>query len=231
MLVEYDGAAFHGWQRQKGQASVQQAIEEALEPLCGGPVTLHGAGRTDAGVHASGQVAHFDSPRARLPGAFRQALNVNTPHTLTIRSCMAADDDFHSRFHAYYREYLYRIHTRFTYPALLHNHIWHHPKPLDVAAMNAAAEHLLGKRDFSAFRAAACQADDPVKILSLAEVSQAGEEIHLRIGANAFLHHMVRNIVGSLALVGRGEWTSERFAEVLAAGDRTQAGPTAPAGG
>ncbi|MEO5362982.1 MAG: tRNA pseudouridine(38-40) synthase TruA [Magnetococcus sp. DMHC-8] len=230
LTLEYDGSGFRGWQRQReGIVTVQGVLEDALARLCGHDVTVLGAGRTDAGVHATGQVAHFDTVRSREPWVMLRALNVMTPESLTVLSVKEVDEAFHARFSAVYREYLYRIVSgRSASPALDRRRVWHHPRFLDADRMREAALMLLGTHDFSAFRAAFCQSKDPVRTLSRMEVDRIGVEIHIRVGANGFLQHMVRNIVGTLSLIGRGEWSPAAMGEVLRGLDRTRAGPTVP---
>ncbi|MBF0627309.1 MAG: tRNA pseudouridine(38-40) synthase TruA [Magnetococcales bacterium] len=231
LTLEYDGSRFSGWQRQApGVVTVQGVVEQALERLCGHPVLLVGAGRTDTGVHAKGQVAHFDTTCARAPEVFVRALNVLTPPDVTVLDAAEVSAGFNAR-RAAWREYLYRIFARRAAPALERARVWHHPGRLDLEAMNQAAQRLVGKHDFSAFRAANCQSLTPVREVSLAELRVVGDEIHFVIRANAFLYHMVRNIVGSLVVTGRGRWSPERFDEVFHSLDRKQAGPMAPAQG
>lgn len=231
MTLEYDGGSFVGWQRQApGLLTVQGVVETALAQLCGHPVLLVGAGRTDTGVHALGQVAHFDTSRPRTPEVFVRALNVMTPPEVAILGVEAVSGQFNAR-RATWREYLYRILNRRPASSLDRGRVWHHPGPLDVAAMIEASRFLLGTHDFSAFRSANCQSLTPIRVVSRAEVSQVGDEIHFIIRANAFLYHMVRNIVGSLILTGRGKWSPLQFQEVLASKDRTRAGSMAPAQG
>ncbi|MEO5346629.1 MAG: tRNA pseudouridine(38-40) synthase TruA [Magnetococcus sp. YQC-9] len=231
LTLEYDGSRYSGWQRQApGMVTVQGVVEEALERLCGHPVLLVGAGRTDTGVHALGQVAHFDTFRPRDPEVFRRALNVLTPPDVTILEAARVADGFNAR-RAAWREYRYRILPRRAASALDRARVWHHPGRLDLDAMNRAAECLVGTHDFSAFRSANCQSLTPVREVMRAQTLIVGEEFHFVIRANAFLYHMVRNLVGSLALVGRGKWSPERFAEVFAGLDRRAAGPMAPAHG
>ncbi len=226
--LEYAGESFHGWQRQALGTTVQGVVEEALTRLCGHPVTLIGAGRTDAGVHALGQVAHFDTSHPRPAAVLQRALNAITPPTVTILRVAAVSDSFHARYAARYREYLYRLSDRETPPALERGRLWHLPLPLDVAAMRQGLHLLLGTHDFSAFRAAQCQAKTPVRTIRRAEIWRSGEEIRITLGANAFLHHMVRNVVGSAVLIGQGKRAPAWFAELLANRDRAQAGATAP---
>ncbi|MBF0126923.1 MAG: tRNA pseudouridine(38-40) synthase TruA [Magnetococcales bacterium] len=231
MTLEYDGGGFVGWQRQApGLVTVQGVMESALARLCKHPVLLVGAGRTDTGVHALGQVAHFDTSLPRSPEVFLRALNVMTPPEVAILQVERVESRFNAR-RAAWREYLYRILTRRPSSALDRGRVWHHPGPLHLDAMIEAARSLLGTQDFSAFRSANCQALTPVRVVSRAEIARVGDEIHFLIRANAFLYHMVRNIMGSLVLTGRDKWTPAHFREVLASRDRTLAGPMAPAHG
>jgi tRNA pseudouridine38-40 synthase len=229
LTLEYDGTAFVGWQRQANGLAVQQVVEEAVSGFCGEQAVLHAAGRTDSGVHAFGQVAHVDIVKPTDANTIRNALNFYLRmHRVSILSVEAVSDDFHARFSAVQRAYLYRILDRRPPPALEQNRVWWISYPLDVGAMNAAAQLLPGKRDFSTFRAADCQADSPVKTLDELTVMRTGEEIHVRARARSFLYHQVRNMVGSLKLVGEGKWTLDDFATARDAADRTKGGPTAP---
>ncbi|MBF0370377.1 MAG: tRNA pseudouridine(38-40) synthase TruA [Magnetococcales bacterium] len=228
LLLEYDGSGFYGWQRQPDGLTIQGALEEALGSLCGHAVQVTGSGRTDSGVHALGQVAHFDTSRPRSPEVYVRALNALTPKRISIRSAEAVGEDFHARFQATYREYHYRLLNRSTPSALDRNRVWHLSFPLDIQIMIEALSLLKGTHDFSAFRAAACQAKSPIRTLYRGEIIQQGDELRIILGANAFLQHMVRNIVGSLVLVGRGGWDLDRFQEVFESRDRTQAAATAP---
>ncbi|GAB0057056.1 tRNA pseudouridine synthase A [Candidatus Magnetaquicoccaceae bacterium FCR-1] len=231
LTLEYDGGRFFGWQRQEpGTRTVQGVVEEALTRLCGHPVLLVGAGRTDTGVHALGQVAHFDTLKPREPEVFRRALNVLTPPEVTILDAALVPSVFNAR-RAAWREYRYRVLPRRAASALERDRVWHHPGALDLDAMNRAARYLVGKHDFSAFRSANCQSLTPVREVHRAEWIPMGEEIHFVIRANAFLYHMVRNIVGTLVLTGRGKWSEERFVTVFTGLDRRAAGPMAPAHG
>lgn len=231
LTLEYDGSLFSGWQLQVAGSTVQGALENALHRLCGHPVRVIGAGRTDSGVHATGQVAHFDTTRPRSCETFVRALNAEIPAGLSVLAAEAVDPRFHARNSAIYREYLYRIRLQKTPPALDRHRVWYHPWPLDVVMMREAASCLLGKNDFSAFRAASCQAEGPVRTMSRLDLETRDNELWLIIGADAFLQHMVRNIVGSLVLVGRNRWSPEHFFAVFASKDRKLAGPTAPATG
>lgn len=232
LTVEYDGSGFVGWQRQDNGPSVQQAIEEAAARLAGETVTVTAAGRTDAGVHARGQVVHLDLAKAFPADTVRDALNFHLkPAPVAVLAAEAAADDFHARFSACGRAYLYRIVNRRAPLALDRQRAWWVPQPLDAAAMAVAAAHLVGRHDFSTFRAAECQAGSPVKTLDLLDVTRRGEEIQVVARARSFLHHQVRNMVGTLRLAGEGKWTPDDVAAALAARDRRAGGPTAPACG
>lgn len=229
--IEYDGSGFHGWQRLSHGPTVQAAVEQALGFVLDHPVEVVCAGRTDAGVHAAGQVVHFDTAAQRTPYAIRQGSNSRLPDSVSVLWCQPVADDFHARYSARARRYRYAILNRAVRPALLRQHLTWERQPLDAAAMDAAARHLLGEHDFSAFRAVQCQAPHPRRELQAIRVWREGEQVLLEVQANAFLHHMVRNIVGSLLLVGRGERPDGWIAEVLAGRDRRLAGPTAPSAG
>jgi len=232
LTLEYDGAGLVGWQRQANGLSVQEILETAVERLCGKPLTVHGAGRTDAGVHAFGMTAHLDLPRADAPDKIRGALNHHMrPAKVAVLSAEPVADDFDARRSARGRVYRYRILNRRAPAAMERGRVWHVGPVLDVAAMREGAALLLGKHDFTSFRDSLCQARSPVKTLDALEVTQAGDEIHVEARARSFLHHQVRNMVGSLKLVGAGKWRVPHIAEALAARDRRAGGPTAPAGG
>ncbi|MED5367121.1 MAG: tRNA pseudouridine(38-40) synthase TruA [Pseudomonadota bacterium] len=233
LTLEYDGAPFVGWQRQDNGPSVQAALEDALRALTGRAVDVVGAGRTDAGVHALGQVAHIDLADERFDARkLREALNYHLkPAPIAVLAAAPAPADFHARFSATARAYLYVIVNRRAPLAIDRGRAWQVRQPLDVAAMAAAAEPLLGHHDFTSFRAAQCQAKSPCKTLDRLTVTREGDEIHIEAGARSFLHHQVRNIVGTLKWVGEGKWTAREVAAALAARDRTAAGPTAPADG
>ena len=232
LTLEYDGAPFVGWQRQDNGMSVQQALEEAVFKTCAETVTAHAAGRTDAGVHASGQVAHLDIEKEFTPDKLQAALNFHLkPWPVAILRCETAPPDFHARFSATGRAYLYRMINRRPPLALDEGRAWLVNAPLDAAAMHDAAQVLMGKHDFSTFRASLCQAQSPVKTLTRLSVSRAGEEIDIIVEARSFLHHQVRNMVGTLRLVGEGKWTRDDVRRALEARDRTKGGPTAPAHG
>ncbi|MEQ1608292.1 MAG: tRNA pseudouridine(38-40) synthase TruA [Hyphomonadaceae bacterium] len=232
LTLEYDGGAFAGWQRQDGAPSVQQALEEAAEALDGAPVQVIGAGRTDAGVHATGQVAHLDLRKEIRAGKVRDALNAHLrPHVISVLESEDAPADFHARFDATGRSYFYRIKNRRPELALDRGRAWRVPVELDVDAMHRAAQVLIGRHDFSTFRDSKCQADTPVKTLDAISVERQSEEIIVRTTARSFLHRQVRSIVGSLVDVGRGRESVAWIAQVLAAADRTKCGPVAPAEG
>ena len=232
IIIEYDGTPFRGWQRQDGLLTVQECLEQAILPLAKRPVNVYGAGRTDAGVHAIGQVAHFDLDRETEPFVVQQCMNHylrNVP--VSVLNTQIVDDEFHARFKAIEREYIYKILNRRAKPALDANKSWWVIRDLDVNLMNSTAQLLLGTHDFSAFRAQGCQAKSPIKTVSNAEVTRSGNHIKFTIRANAFLYHQVRNIVGSLYNVGCGKWTATKFEEVMNKKDRSFAGMTTPACG
>ncbi len=231
--LEYDGTGFVGWQAQDNGVSVQSVLEAAAERLArGGRVATVAAGRTDAGVHATGQVAQLDLPVAHAPATLQGALNFHLrPHKVVVLRAALADDTWNARFSAVARVYVYRILNRRAPPALLADRVWHVPHALDADSMHAAAQALLGRHDFSSFRAVACQADSPLRTLDRLDVTRDGGFVEVHAQARSFLHHQVRNMVGTLKLVGEGRWPAARMAEVLAARNRAQAGPTAPASG
>ncbi|MCU0892970.1 MAG: tRNA pseudouridine(38-40) synthase TruA [Rhodospirillales bacterium] len=232
LLLEYNGGPFVGWQRQDNGLSVQAALEQAVLGYCGERVIVHGAGRTDAGVHAKGQVAHLDLGREAPAKTVRDAINFHLrPHPIVVLAAEPVDDGFHARFSAKQRRYLYRILSRQSPPALERGRAWWVPVRLDVEAMAGAAAGLIGRHDLSTFRAALCQATSPVKTIDDLVVKRHGEAVVIEIGARSFLHHQVRNITGSLSLVGRGKWSQADFAAAFAARDRRRGGPTAPACG
>ncbi|MGH6945154.1 MAG: tRNA pseudouridine(38-40) synthase TruA [Geminicoccaceae bacterium] len=232
LRLEYDGRPFRGWQRQSDGLSVQQAIEDAVLAFCGEQARTYGAGRTDAGVHATGQVAHLDLAREVAVETLRNALNYHLRHLpVAILDASRVADDFHARFSATARRYRYRIINRRAPPALEAGRVWHVPCPLDAEVMHEAAQRLRGRHDFSSFRSALCQASSPIKTLDQLSVARSGDEIEIIASARSFLHHQVRNMVGSLKLVGQGKWAVERIDEVLEAKQRACAGPTAPACG
>jgi tRNA pseudouridine38-40 synthase len=229
LILEYDGGGFVGWQRQTNGVSVQEVVEEAIFAFCGERAVVHAAGRTDSGVHALGQVAHFDLAKPSDADTVRDAINFHIgEHRVKVLGAQEVDDQFHARFSAIQRGYLYRILDRRPPPALDKGRVWWVPRPLDVPAMAEAAALLPGKRDFSTFRAANCQADSPVKTLDVLTVERVGGEIHVRARARSFLYHQVRNMVGTVKLVGEAKWTAADVARARDAADRTQGGPTAP---
>jgi tRNA pseudouridine38-40 synthase len=233
LLIEYDGTGFVGWQRQANGISVQEVLENAAARLNGGnPVASIVAGRTDSGVHALGQVAHFDLPRDYSPETLREALNFHMkPHAVVVLRVAVVSENWNARFSAIGRSYRYRILNRRVRPTLDCHRAWHVAPPLDAAAMAAAARALLGRHDFTSFRASSCQAKSPLRTLDRLEVRRDGAHIDIVAEARSFLHHQVRNMAGTLRLVGDGAWKVERVAAALAARDRRAAGPTAPPDG
>ena len=228
LTIEYDGSPFVGWQRQDNGPSVQGSLEEAIFKMTGETVTVTGAGRTDAGVHALGQVAHFDLVKEPEPDKIRDALNhFVRPAPIAVLDVAVAAPDFHARFSATARHYLYRVICRRAPLALERGHAWHVVHDLDAEAMHAAAQALIGKHDFTTFRAAECQAKSPVKTLDRLTVRRALDEIDVEASARSFLHHQVRSIVGSLKLVGEGKWRVRDMGEALKACDRSRCGPVA----
>jgi len=229
LVIEYDGAPFVGWQVQENGLSVQGVLAAAIATFCGETVAVQGAGRTDAGVHATGQVAHVDLAKAWDTDTVRDAVNAHLrPHPVAVLAAEVVADDFDARFSATKRHYLYRIVNRRADLALDRRHAWRIGRPLDAAVMQTAAQRLVGRHDFTTFRAAECQAKSPVKTLDRLEVERDGEEIAVRALARSFLHTQVRSMVGSLALVGEGRWSPDDLARALAARDRAACGPVAP---
>lgn len=229
LTIEYDGTPFAGWQIQADRASVQGAITEAIFRFSGEQVTLKGAGRTDAGVHATGQVAHFDLERTWDAGRIREALNFHLkPAPVAILDCAEAPADFDARFSARRRQYMYRLLSRRARPALDVNRVWWVPIALDSDAMHAAAQTLIGRHDFTTFRAAGCQANSPVRTLDRLDAMRAGDEIHVFAEARSFLHNQVRSMVGTLKLVGEGKLTAQDVRAALDACDRSRCGALAP---
>ena len=229
--VEYDGSRFRGWQTQEDVPTVQQALETAVSKVANHRVTVYCAGRTDAGVHGYGQVIHFDTASVRSPRAWVMGCNVNAPRSLSVQWAKEVPGHFHARFSARRRRHRYVMLNRRIRPAVLHGKVSWVRKPLDAQAMHRAGQALLVKHDFSAFRAAACQARRPVRTLSHLSVQRQGDFIVLDVAANAFLHHMVRNIAGTLMAVGYGDQAESWVTQVLASRDRTRAGVTAPPDG
>lgn len=232
LTVEYDGTGLVGWQRQDNGMSVQQVIEEACEIFAGHSVRLFTAGRTDAGVHAFAMAAHFDMERDMPAHKVIQAINHHSrPYRVSIINCERVDENFHARFSCVERSYLYRILTRAGRPALDEGRVWWTRHHLNADAMHEAAQVLIGRHDFTSFRAAQCQANSPIRTLDELTVTRQGEEVHIRCRAQSFLHHQVRNFVGTLELVGQGKWSKEDVKTALEAKDRAKGGPTAPACG
>ncbi|MDP6603859.1 MAG: tRNA pseudouridine(38-40) synthase TruA [Rhodospirillales bacterium] len=232
ITVEYDGTDFVGWQRQTNGFSVQEAIEDAVRAFSGERVTVFGSGRTDSGVHALGQVAHFDLAREVPTDTVRDALNFHLkPSAVGVLSAVRVDHSFHARFSAIARTYLYRIVNRRAPLTLERGRAWWVPVLLDANAMDRAARVLVGRHDFTSFRASVCQAASPIRTLDELGVERAGDELRVRARARSFLHHQIRNVTGTLRLVGEGRWTGDDVAAALRAHDRAAAGPTAPACG
>jgi tRNA pseudouridine38-40 synthase len=229
LLIEYDGTPFVGWQSQENGLSVQAVITAAFAAFAGESVRLQGAGRTDAGVHAMGQAAHVDLGKDWDTDTVRDAVNAHLrPHPVAVLAAERAPDAFDARFSARARQYLYRILNRRADLALDRERAWRVPRPLDASAMHAAAQRLIGRHDFTTFRAAECQARSPVKTLDRLDVERAGEEIRIAASARSFLHHQVRSMVGSLVWVGEGKWTGADLETALKTRDRAACGPVAP---
>ena len=232
LTIEYDGTPFAGWQRQTNGRSVQEAIEEAIGRFAGEPARIRVAGRTDAGVHAIGQVAHLDLAPEWRTDTIRDATNAHLrPEPVSIVSAELVPASFNARTSARKRHYLYRILNRRSPPALEVERVWHVPWTLDAAAMQDATRALVGRHDFTTFRAAECQAKSPLRTLDTLDVERVGDEIRIRTSARSFLHHQVRSIVGTLMLAGAGRWSAEDVRAALDARDRARCGPTAPACG
>jgi tRNA pseudouridine38-40 synthase len=232
LTIEYDGGPFVGWQRQENGLSIQQCLEVAVTATVQEECVVYGAGRTDAGVHATGQVAHLDIAKEIEPQRLMAALNFHVrPNPIAITACAIVADDFHARFSATGRAYLYRIVNRRAPPVIERGHVWWVATELDAPAMHQAAQRLIGRHDFSTFRASLCQAQSPVKTLDRLDVTRDGDEIRCVVEARSFLHHQVRNMVGTLRLVGEGKWSADDVTAALGAQDRARGGPTAPADG
>lgn len=232
ITVEYDGGGYVGWQRQESGPSVQAALEDAVFGFCGEKARVCGAGRTDAGVHALGQVAHVDISRPVAADTVRDAINAHLRRQpIAVLDAWEVGGDFDARTSARRRAYLYRILNRRAPPAVERGRVWHVRASLDAAAMQAAGQRLVGRHDFTTFRAAMCQARSPVKTLDRIAVERAGDEIRFHVEARSFLHRQVRNMVGTLERVGAGKWTADDVSAALAARDRSAGGPTAPAAG
>ncbi|MEZ5932269.1 MAG: tRNA pseudouridine(38-40) synthase TruA [Alphaproteobacteria bacterium] len=232
LTLEYDGRGFQGWQRQKNGFSVQEALETAVHAFSGETVTVQGAGRTDAGVHATGQVAHLDLDKAMSLESLQNAINHHLrPHPVAVLRATEVPEDFHARFSARQRHYLYRIINRRAPLILETGRAWHLPTMIEAEVMHEAAQRLIGKHDFTSFRSAACQSKSPLKTMDRIMVQRQGDEIRITLAARSFLHHQVRNIVGTLKMIGDHKWPVDRIEDILAAKSRAAAGPTAPAGG
>ena len=232
--IEYDGGPYAGWQRQADQPSVQAAIEQAIQAFCGEAVTIRGAGRTDAGVHARGQVAHFDIEREWQADRVMAAINAHLTRageTVAVTAAQSVDAEFDARFSATARHYLYRILNRRAPPALERGQVWHVARELDRDAMHEAAQVLVGKHDFTTFRSVQCQAKSPVKTLDVLDVTPAGDMVEIRASARSFLHNQVRSMVGTLKRVGEGAWSADDVKAALQAADRAECGPVAPPDG
>ena len=229
ITIEYDGTGLVGWQRQEAGNSVQGYLEQAAEALTGQATRIQGSGRTDAGVHALGQVAHLDVPDKFDEKAILFGLNAKlASKQVRVLSAEQVSDEMHARFSAKKRSYIYRILNRKIASALQREFMWHVHYPLDVEAMRQGAAHLIGLHDFTSFRASACQAQSPVRSLEKIEIIQMGEEIQIHASAISFLHNQIRNITGTLAQVGRGKWHPDDVKTALEAKDRAKGGPTAP---
>ena len=229
LTIEYDGTPFVGWQAQDNQLTVQGVITDAVHAFTGEPTIVAGAGRTDTGVHALGQVAHVDLGKDWDDDTVRDALNAHLrPHPVAVLTAERVTEDFDARFSAVKRHYLYRIVNRRPDLSLERNRAWRVPRPLDDQAMNDAAQRLIGRHDFTTFRSAECQASSPVKTLDRLDVARYGDELRLRAAARSFLQHQVRSMAGSLVHVGEGKWSADNLAAALAARDRSACGQVAP---
>tara|TARA_R110002110_G_scaffold92057_3_gene239609 strand:- start:3787 stop:4527 length:741 start_codon:yes stop_codon:yes gene_type:complete len=232
LTIEYDGAPFVGWQAQTNGLSVQQVVEEGIRGFCGEDLKIYGAGRTDAGVHALGQVAHVDFARDIAPDTLRDAVNAHMrPHPVAIVEVLPVPDSFEARFSAVRRHYMYRIVNRRAPLTLDRGQAWLVHKPLDADAMHIAAQALVGKHDFTTFRSVQCQAKSPVKTVDEISVSRYADDIEIICRARSFLHNQVRSFVGTLRMVGEGRWTARTVKKALAAKDRAACGPVAPPDG
>jgi len=232
LTIEYDGTPFVGWQVQDNGASVAGSIEDAIEKFAGERVAVMGAGRTDAGVHAFAQVAHVDLAKEWESDTVRDAINAQLrPNPVAILAAERVAEDFHARFSAVKRHYLYRIVNRRADLALMRERAWKIARPLDAAAMHEAAQCLAGHHDFTTFRSTECQAKSPVKTLDRLDVARSGDEVRISVLARSFLHNQVRSIAGSLALVGEGRWSPDDLRKALEAKNRAACGPVAPACG
>ena len=232
LTVEYDGGPFVGWQRQAIGVTVQSTLEAAITAMTGERVAVHGAGRTDAGVHALAMEAHCDIAKRVTPHQLREGLNALVrPAPVSILAVTRVADDWHARFSCVERRYLYRMLDRRVPPSIDRGRVWHVPAPLDVAAMRESAAVLVGEHDFTTFRSSHCQSASPVKTLDLLEIERVGEEVYVHAAARSFLHRQVRSMVGCLMMAGRGQWSTADMQAALAARDRTALGFNAPPDG
>jgi tRNA pseudouridine38-40 synthase len=232
LTIEYDGTPFSGWQVQENAATVQGTMEAAVKSISGEQVRVHGSGRTDAGVHALGQIAHCDIAKPFKPDRLRDGLNAHLrPHPIAVLAAEIVPDDFEARFSARKRHYLYRIRNTRANLALDINRVWRVPRRLDAAAMHRAAQRLLGRHDFTTFRDTECQARSPEKTLDQLDVTRDGDAVSITTSARSFLHSQVRSMVGSLVWVGEGRWSADDLAAALAARTRAACGPVAPPDG
>jgi len=233
LVIAYNGAAYHGWQRQEdGIDTIQQRIEESASDVLGEPVTVFGAGRTDAGVHALGQVANFHTQNLSVPLAgLRRAMNSRLPRDIAVTSAQHVDDEFHASRSAVGKTYLYRIWVAPARPVMLAGQVYHYFRPLDLASMQQAARGLLGRHDFRGFATSAEQRKDTNRTIFSCRVAQIGPEIRIAVTGDGFLYNMVRNIVGTLIEIGRGRWRPSQIAAIISSRDRRHAGPTAPPDG
>jgi tRNA pseudouridine38-40 synthase len=229
LTIEYDGTPFCGWQIQDNAPTVQGALEAAVKAMCGEDVRVHGSGRTDAGVHALGQIAHCDIAKPFPPDRLRDGLNAHLrPNPVAVLAAEIVPDDFEARFSAKKRHYLYRIRNTRANLALDIGRVWRVPRRLDTDAMHEAAQRLIGKHDFTTFRDTECQAKSPVKTLDQLDVSRNGDAVSIVTSARSFLHSQVRSMVGSLVWAGEGRWTADDLAAALATRNRAACGPVAP---
>ncbi len=232
LTIEYDGTPFCGWQRQQTGLSVQGVIEKALSICTREPIEIFCAGRTDAGVHAMGQVAHTDITTPQSPTILRDSVNALVrPYPISVKEIIPVSDDFHARFSATQRAYIYRIKNTAYPPVLDKNRVWWYKYPLNVENMQKAANLLIGKHDFSTFRAAGCQAKSPIKTINSIDIKQENDEIIITTIAPSFLYHQIRNITGALIFVGANKWTLPTFTTIFHSKNRTNSAPTAPAAG
>ena len=229
LTIEYDGGPFFGWQRQGDDPTIQLALERAINTMTGEQVTVHAAGRTDAGVHALAMAAHVDSARDMTPHRLREGINALVrPDPVSVIEVEPVADDWHACFSCTGRRYLYRILTRRPPPVLDRGRVWHVGRPMDLAAMREASAHLVGTHDFTTFRSVHCQSASPVKTLDSLAIEQVGDELHIHAAARSFLHHQVRSISGCLGMVGTGQWSPADMKAALQAKDRAALGLNAP---